>query len=96
MDLERKQTSIFCFSWKSDLIHSILFLFQVDFEVAGAEVAVVEDLEVVADMEDVVEEASGVEEVVADVDSEVGPCSMLKSFLFFYMCNDATIVIVSL
>lgn len=85
MDLERKRRkSIFCFSWKSDLIHSILFLFQVGFEVAGAEVAAVEDLEVVADMEDVVEVASGVEEAVVDVDSEVGSCSM---------CKDVSIVI---
>lgn len=53
----------------------LLFLIQVDFEVAGAEVDVVEDLEVV----DVVEEDSEEEEgVVADVDSEVSPFSILK------------------
>lgn len=58
-------------------------MFQVVFEVAGVEAAVVEDLEaaVVEDLEvDVAEEASEEEAAVVDVDSEVGRFSV-----FYYL-----------
>ncbi len=86
----------------------LLFFLQVVFEVAGVEVAAEEDSAagavedsaagavagVVEDLEvDAVEEASEEEEVVVDVDSEVGPLSnVLQIFCCLFCCQGTNIL----